>query len=434
MIIVNDNYEKFEERDYLKEVRDIYKELAKHNVPNRMFIDSLTLSRMVNKRHDNVMRDINEIADNLERTFSVNSIDNYSLMNFQNSGVGLKSEGSLENYGQNQIFIKNEHMVFGKYMDITNKINNMCYIDEVIYLCLLGRYDDSVNYLLARFYIEYRNKKFIDPRKLLNNSRMYLENCVSMMDTFIVPYQNAVTRMRHNRPDLSWGEREELINEFDAAFWPMYSDEQVKFDKQYVDITPKERFNHIYRSFTGRDTSPLSDNKPDHLFCTSIELQYMLENTPYPKLHKNINRDISVIIENLKSKGIRIDKDTYSNNYSYTTKNMREVNTIGMNELGFLTLMSKYFVQIRYLLAQYYLNNVDNVAFSAVQLEKLNPKTVRVARDILARQEDIKLMESINKTDTPRYIMFVESIPNLIDKFNQLYEQDIISNKELNNF
>jgi len=57
--------------------------------------------------------------------------------------------GSMENYGQNQIFIKSEHMSFGKYMDITNKINNMCYIDEVIYLCLLGRYDDSVNYLLG---------------------------------------------------------------------------------------------------------------------------------------------------------------------------------------------------------------------------------------------------------------------------------------------
>lgn len=431
MIIVNDNYEKFEERDYLKEVRDIYKELAKHNVPNGMFIDSLTLSRMVNKGHKYVLRDIDEIVYQLE---TQTSSDNNSLMNFKNSGIGLKSGLSYENYARNQIFIKNEHMSIGKYMDITNKINIMYYIDEVVYLCLLGQYDDSINYLLARFYIEYRNKKFIDPRKLLNNSRMYLENCVSMMDTFIVPYQNAVTRMRHNRPDLSWGEREELINEFDAAFWPMYSDEQVKFDKQYVDITPKERFNHIYRSFTGREVSPLSDNKPDYLFCSSIELQFMLENTPYPKLHKNINRDISVIIENLNSKGIRIDKDTYSNNYSYTTKNMREVNTIGMNELGFLTLMSKYFVQIRYLLAQYYLNNVDNVAFSATQLEKLNPKTVRVARDILARQEDIKLMESINKTDTPRYIMFVESIPNLIDEFNQLCEQDIISNKELNNF
>ena len=431
MIIVNDNYEKFEERDYLKEARDIYKELAKHNVPNGMFIDSLTLSRMVNRRHTNVIRDLDEVIYNLETTISV---DNNSLVNFQNSRVASKSELSYENHARNQIFIKNEHIVVSKYMDMTNKINTMYYIDEVVYLCLLGQYDDSINYLLARFYIESRNKKFVDPRKLLNNSRMYLENCVSMMDTFIVPYQNAITRMRHNRPDLSWGEREELINEFDAAFWPIYSDEQVKFDKQYVDITPKERFNHIYRSFTGREVSLLSDNKPNYLFCTSIELQFMLENTPYAKKHFHINRDISVIIENLKSKGIRIDKDTYSNNYSYTTKNMREVNTIGMNELGFLTLMSKYFVQIRYLLAQYYLNNVDNVAFSAVQLEKLNPKTVRVARDILARQEDIKLMESINKTETPRYTMFVESIPNLIDEFNQLCEQDIISNKELNNF
>lgn len=425
MIFVDENYEKIEERDYLKEVRNIYKVLAKHNVPNGMFIDSLTLSRIVNKRHDNVIRDLDEIIYRLEQNFGS---DNNSLMNYQNSRVGSKSEFSLETYSEKSKFIKDEHIQTNRYMDITNKVNTMYYIDEVIYLCLLGQYDDSINYLLAKFYIDYRSKKNIDPRRLLNNSRMYLENCVSMIDTFIIPYRNTVTKIRHNRPDLTWGEREDLVNEFDATFWPIYSDEQVKFDKHYVDITPKERFNHIYKSFTGKDISPLSYNKPDHLFCTSIELQYMLENTEYSKLHKHINRDIAVIISNLESKSINIDKDVFSDNYSYTTKNMREVRTIGMNELGFLTLMSKYFVQIRYLLAQYYLNNVDNITFSAEQLEKLNPKTVRLARDILARQEDIKLMESINKTNTPRYTLFVESIPNLTKEFNILCEQDILNN------
>ena len=174
----------------------------------------------------------------------------------------------------------------------------------MIYLCLLGRYNDLINYTLAKFYIDRQRKGFIDPRKLLNNSRMYLENCVSMIDTFITPYQNAITRIRHNRPDLSWGEREELINEFDAAFWPMYSDEQVKFDKQYIYISPKDKFNQIYKVFTGKEVSPLSHNKPDYLFCSSIELQYMLENTPYPKLHKNIIRDIEIIINSIRSKNL----------------------------------------------------------------------------------------------------------------------------------
>lgn len=425
MIFVKENYEKIEERDYLKEVRNIYKVLATHKVPNGMFIDSLTLSRMVNKRHDNVIRDLNDIIYTLEQEFVS---DNNSLINFQNSIVGLKSEFSSENQGENRKFIKDEHIKIDRYMDITNKVNTMYYIDEVIYLCLLGRYDDSINYLLAKFYIDYRSKKNVDPRKLLNNSRMYLENCVSMLDTFILPYRNTVTKIRHNRPDLTWGEREDLVNEFDSVFWPIYSDEQVKFDKRYVDISPKDRFNHIYKAFTGKDKSPLSVNKPDHLFCTSIELQYMLENTPYSKSHKNIIRDIEVIVNNIRSKNLVLDNDVFDSNYSYTTKNMREVRTIGMNELGFLTLMSKYFVQIRYLLAQYYLNNVDNITFSAEQLEKLNPKTVRLARDILARQEDIKLMEDINKTDTPRYTLFVESIPNLVKEFDILCEQDILNN------
>lgn len=425
MIFVKENYEKIEERDYLKEVRNIYKVLATHKVPNGMFIDSLTLSRMVNKRHDNVIRDLDDIIYNLEREFGS---DNNSLMNFQNSIVTSKSEFSLENHSENRKFIKDEHIKIDKYMDMTNKVNTMYYIDEVIYLCLLGRYDDSINYLLAKFYIEYRSKKNMDPRKLLNNSRMYLENCVSMLDTFILPYRETVTKIRHNRPDLTWGEREDLVNEFDSSFWPMYSDEQVKFDKRYVDISPKDRFNHIYKAFTGNDKSPLSVNKPDHLFCTSIELQYMLENTPYSKLHFHINRDIEVIVNSIQSKNLPLDNDTFDSNYSYTTKNMREVRTIGMNELGFLTLMSKYFVQIRYLLAQYYLNNVDNITFSAEQLEKLNPKTVRLARDILARQDDVKLMESTNRTNTPRYMMFVESIPNLLEEFNILCEQDILNN------
>ena len=425
MIFVKENYEKIEERDYLKEVRNIYKTLANHKVPNGMFIDSLTLSRMVNKRHDNVIRDLDEIIYNLKQEFGS---DTNSLTNFQNSIAGSKSEFSLENQGENRKFIKDEHMKIERYMDITNKVNTMYYIDEVIYLCLLGRYDDSINYLLAKFYIDYRSKKNVDPRKLLNNSRIYLENCVSMIDTFILPYRETVTKIRHNRPDLSRGEREDLVNDFDSSFWPMYSDEQVKFDKRYVEISPKERFNHIYNSFTGDERSPLSYNKPDHLFCTSIELQCMLANTTYAKLHKHINRDIEVIIRNLKSKSIGIDNDVFNDNYSYTTKDGREVRTIGMNELGFLTLMSKYFVQIRYILAQYYLNNVDNITFSAEQLESLNPKTVRLARDILARQDDIKLMESTNRADTPRYTLFVESIPNLIKEFNILCEQDILNN------
>ena len=428
MIFVNRNYEKYEAQDYLKEVRDVYKELAGCKVPNGMFIDSLTLSRLVNKGHKYVLRDLDEIIYNLEITFSMNNI---SLTNFQNSLIGSKSGLSSENQGQNGIFIKNEHMIVDKYIDISNKINTMYYIDEVIYLCLLGRYDDLINYTLAKFYIDRQHKGFIDPRKLLNNSRMYLENCVSMIDTFITPYQNAITRIRHNRPDLSWGEREELINEFDSAFWPMYSDEQVKFDKQYIYISPKEKFNQIYKVFTSQEVSPLYHNKPEHLFCTSIELQYMLENTPYSKLHKHINRDIEVIVNSIRSSNIMLDKDTFDDSYSYTTKNMREVRTIGMNELGFLTLMSKYFVQIRYMLATYYLNNVDNNVFSAEQLEKLNPTTVKLARDILAKKDDIALMEQMNKTDTDRYIRFTNEIEPLTEKFYELCERDIYNNTRL---
>lgn len=428
MIFVDDNYEKFEERDYLKEVRDIYKELAKHNVPNGMFIDSLTLSRLVNIRHHNLLRDLDDIIYTLEQQFGS---DTNSLINFQNYRAGLKSDFSLENQGQSGTFVRNEHMIVDKYIDATNKVNTMYYIDEVIYLCLLGRYSDLINYTLAKFYIDRRHKGFIDPRKLLDNSRMYLENCVSMIDTFITPYQNAITRIRNNRPDLSWGEREDLINEFDATFWPMYSNEQVKFDKQYIYISPKDKFNQIYKIFTGKEASPLSYNKPDHLFCTSIELQYMLENTSYPKLHKNIIRDIEVIIKSIQSNNITLDKDTFDDSYSYTTKDGREVRTIGMNELGFLTLMSKYFVQIRYLLATYYLNNIDNTVFSAEQLEKLNPTTVRLARDILAKKDDIALMEQMNKMDTNRYIRFTDEIEPLTIKFYELCDRDIYNNTRL---
>lgn len=428
MIFVKKNYQKHEAQDYLQEVREVYKELAGYRVPNGTFIDSLTLSRLINKRHDNIIRDLDDIIYSLEQQFGPN---NNSLMNFQNSVIGSKSEFSSENQGRSRFFVRNEHMIVERYMDITNKVNTMYFIDEVIYLCLLGRYDDIINYTLSKFYIDRQHKGFIDPRKLLNNSRMYLENCVSMIETFITPYQEAVTRMRHYRPDLSWGEREELINEFDTAFWPMYSEEQVKFDKHYVYISPKEKFNQIYKVFTGQEVSPLSQNKPDHLFCTSIELQYMLASTPYSKLHKHINRDIEVIINSIQSKNITLDKDTFDNSYSYTTKNMREVRTIGMNELGFLTLMSKYFVQIRYLLATYYLNNVDNMVFSAEQLEKLNPATVKLARDILAKKEDIALMEQINKTDTDRYIRFTNEIEPLTKKFYELCERDIYNNTRL---
>ena len=93
--------------------------------------------------------------------------------------------------------------------------------------------------------------------------------------------------------------------------------------------------------------------------------------------------------------------------------------------------MSKYFVQIRYLLATYYLNNVDNMVFSAEQLEKLNPTTVKLARDILAKKDDLALMEQMNKTDTDRYIRFSNEIEPLTEKFYELCDRDIYNNTRL---
>ena len=101
-----------------------------------------------------------------------------------------------------------------------------------------------------------------------------------------------------------------------------------------------------------------------------------------------------------------------------------------MNELGFLTLMSKYFVSIRYKLTKYYLHNSNTEILNSVQLEKVDPKIIRMARDIKATEEDIELLNKIGKTDTDRYIWLNNNLSKMKEEFPKLCEQDKNNNTE----
>ena len=58
MNLENQDYVEVDAKSYLEEVREAYKNLATTNLPNGMFVDSLTLSKLIGKRHDNVLRDL----------------------------------------------------------------------------------------------------------------------------------------------------------------------------------------------------------------------------------------------------------------------------------------------------------------------------------------------------------------------------------------
>lgn len=427
MNLENQDYEKVDAKSYLEEVREAYKNLATTNLPNGMFVDSLTLSKLIGKRHDNVLRDLDMLMYNLEQEFGSNNI---SLTNFQKSLTESKFELSPEIHSENEFFVKEDHYLKNKYVDIMNRVNTMYYIDETLFICLIGQYDDIVNYMLAKFYLDHQNTRYVNPICLLNKSRPYLENCVSMLDIFIIPYRDTIAKIRYDNSKLTWGEKEDLVNQFENEFWPIYSEEQVKFDRYYTYKSPKEKFNEIYNFFTGQGESPMSENKPEHLFCTSKEIELMLKGTPYQKKSFHINRDIYKIIHDVNVSGGNIDRETYNNDYSYITKDGREVTTLGMNELGFLTLMSKYFVSIRYKLTKYYLHNSNTEILNSVQLEKVNPKIIRVARDIKAAEEDIELLNKIGKIDTDRYIRLTNNLSKMKEEFPKLCEQDKNNNTE----
>lgn len=103
-------------------------------MPNRpgedidYYSDTIYISAMTQKRHDNILRDVRTILSNLEKG------------------------GVLNNDDINNRFKEST------YLDKSNRRYTMYELDKVAFLTLMGRYYPEVNYKLSEFYVEHRDE------------------------------------------------------------------------------------------------------------------------------------------------------------------------------------------------------------------------------------------------------------------------------------
>ena len=115
--------------------------------PKGVFCTSLTLAKVTGKAHKEVLRDIESVIEKIK-----------------SRGVYIKGESKFAPINDNQRFVISKYMypkdrfIDTTYTDNLNRSKKMYYLDEVAYLTMMGKYNDTITYLLALFYVKTKHK------------------------------------------------------------------------------------------------------------------------------------------------------------------------------------------------------------------------------------------------------------------------------------
>lgn len=196
----------------LRKMVVIEKEDKDNNLANtNVFCTSLDLARITGKEHYNVLKDIEDTYKklvDLEKDGSITGFtpkyiteddkmfedvkrvykDDDNRQNLSGTAItfggtlknqddtGLKFYGTSENQGEipekvviQEYFpklLKNFRVVRSQYITSQNKTAPMLALDEVMYLCMMNRYDDVIRYYMTKYYVEHTKELSKKPSNL----------------------------------------------------------------------------------------------------------------------------------------------------------------------------------------------------------------------------------------------------------------------------
>lgn len=312
-----------------------------------VFCTSQELAYMLGKHHHHVLRDIEEISLILHRK----GLDNFKVTQVEGIGDGLRFGFTSENQGETSLSTKifelqhsnlmgninsniaqlqpNFRLAIGSYSSIQGKLLPIYYLDEVMYLCMLNRYNDTLRYYMALYYVTVKDSGPFTVSELVQKSR----------------YEPYYRYMKWAYDDI-W--------ENPDSFNGQTTEEVLTYYTNQFNLHEDREMERVYNLFGLAYPGPEKDTEV-FKYTNSRQVADITQ-----KLHKNVLRDISILIGNLSSSGVTNDmimKDFLEDYYLDVYRRQTPMYTL--SKVGLLTLLGKYYIEINYTLAEFYVTNRD---------------------------------------------------------------------------
>ena len=369
-----------------------------HKYPDGIICDTRYISEITHKNHKHVLRDIDELIILLNnqgrRTFREVAKTGAVKENRDQRGEvaifgphtkisqRINKDNSKENY--EKINMKYEFRIIEvSYYDDRGNMQRAYQLSPVAFLVLMGRYNDTIVYCLANFFYRVMKEFDISLEKLLKTN-------IDKLD-----------------------EASELISLRDSG-------DSEKFKVFEQDLA---RYRDLY-GYTKNVAEHMSNttlvNKSDFCYATSLQIWKITGKTE----HNKITRDIKGIIEKLKKDNFDVDRHFVENNARLD--NGRTVKIYEMDEIGFLTVMGRYYSWVLYDLAKFYISMKDNIEISAEGLLSIKEEVLIDAYETL---KDILIIKQEEKEHMERNLFTDVDYPNMTD---EEITEDIRKRKKLN--
>ena len=362
-----------------------------------VFCTSQELAYMLGKHHHHVLRDIEEISIILHRK----GLDNFRVTQVEGIGdalrFGFTSENrdkgdaykfgfTSENQGETSLSTKilelqhsnlmgnvnsnisqlqpNFRLAIGSYSSVQGKLLPIYYLDEVMYLCMLNRYNDTLRYYMALYYVTVKDSGPFTVSDLVQKSR-YEPYYRYMKEAYDDIWEN---------PNSFNGDSPEFVLEYYTNQFNLHEDREME-----------KIFNLFGMAYPGpeKDTEVFK-------YTNSRQVAYISQ-----KNHFTVMRDIRMLVGNLSTSGVNdemIRKDFYQDYYLDTYKRQTPMYTL--SKVGLLTLLGKYYIEINYTLAEFYVTN----KYATVTYEKVYNTPLDIYDKAEAIIEQNKIFGNITTT------------------------------------
>lgn len=316
-------------KNKIKELVTVHNSMIKNT---NVFCTSLELAELTGKEHYNVLKDI---EDMWKKVLELDELKFYGTLNNQ-------PFVSINDINDKKFGIKK-----GRYLSIQGKEEICYYLDEVMYLTMMNKYNDYIRFCMAMYYDMAKNSIPYDIKELAKNDLSVLEEALDML--------------------------------LDKQIYD--SEQRNGFTKQ-INIAEGKNYNAIMNNhktkilleelkgmgdFFAAYGVGIHDNENP---LTSVNVAKITS-----KFHKNVTADIRSIINVLVKNDVsddEIHKHFYESTYldgSNRTQRMYILTTV-----GFITLLGRYFIEVNYRLANFYVNtkdytiNFDRIVASGVDI------------------------------------------------------------------
>ena len=398
-----------------------------HKYPDGIICDTRYISEITHKLHFNVLRDIDELMKNLNnqgrRTFrevanreaSSKVVKNGLVVKNQGeTGEVVKFDAVAENQSENtesaklgwtsevvknglstenQVKINMNHefrIIEAVYKDEKRELRKVYQLSPVAFLVLMCRYNDTIVYCLANFFYRVMKEIELSLDKLLNTDLIAIDEASELA------YQRD-----SNDPMMR-----ELFRENLPKYLALFGDQ-----KNVVELM----------------TGVQDVNKNGFCYATTLDVWKITGKTE----HNRITKDIKSMMTKLKQDGFDIDAH-FMEAYR-KLESGRTVKVFEMDEIGFLTIMGKYYSWVLYDLAKFYISMKDNIEISGEGLLHIKKEILVEAYEVL---KDIAIIKNEEKERVERN-MFTDidykgmSDEAIAEETARIYKENLKRIKEL---